>query len=433
MNKFEAWGRYPKINSCVFDFLDIESLSKHLETTKELIAYGNGKSYGDSCLNTNIVHTKPYKCFLDFDDVNGILECQSGVLLSEILSLIIRKGWFLKVVPGTKSITLGGAIASDIHGKNHHKQGCFSNSLIEFNILLANGEIKKCSRNNNQELFQATCGGMGLTGIIIDAKIQLQKINSTNIKQTTIKTSNLQETFQAFEEAAHYPYSVAWIDCFAPKHEIGKSILMLGEFAQDNHLNYKEKSKINIPFDFPSFTLNPLSIKTFNWLYYNKNLQQESQQLVDLETFFFPLDSIKNWNRIYGKNGFTQYQFILPKIHSYNGLQEILSLIAENQKGSFLAVLKLFGPENENYLSFPIEGYSLALDFKIEPGLFEFLNKLDEVVLKYGGRIYLAKDSRILKENFEKGYGQIEKFRKLRKKYQLDKIFHSLQSKRLGL
>ena len=429
--QLNSWGMYPQIKSKIFTFKTKDNLRNILEENSTFIPFGNGRSYGDSALAENIIYSKPYSYFLDFDEEKGILHCQSGVLLSEIIEAFVPRGWFLKVTPGTKLITIGGAIASDVHGKNHHVEGCFSSCVEEFNLMLPNGEIKNVKKDD--ELFLATCGGMGLTGVILDAKISLKKINSKYINQTTIKTKNLKETFEAFEKYSHMPYSVAWIDCLASGEDIGKCLLMVGDFADDGKLDFKEKNKINIPFNFPSFALNSLSVKAFNWLYYKKAPDGESKQKVDIDTFFYPLDAINNWNRIYGKGGFTQYQFILPKEKSYDGLKEILEKISNSKKGSFLAVLKLYGKENENYLSFPMKGYSLALDFKIEKGIFELLNSLDEIVLKYGGRIYLTKDVRVSKESFEKGYPNIEKFRNLRKEYGMDKKFQSLQSKRVGI
>ncbi|TLT01305.1 FAD-binding oxidoreductase [Aliarcobacter cibarius] len=426
-----SWGMYPQIKSKSFTFDTKDNLKNILKENNSFIPFGNGRSYGDSALNENIIYCKRYNYFLDFDQEKGILHCQSGVLLSEIIEAFVPRGWFLKVTPGTRLITIGGAIASDVHGKNHHVEGCFSECVEEFNMMLANGEIKNVKKDN--ELFFATCGGMGLTGVILDAKISLKKINSKYINQTTIKTKNLKETFEAFEKYSYMPYSVAWIDCLAKDENIGKCLLMVGDFANDGKLDFKQKKKKTIPFNFPSFTLNNLSVKAFNWLYYKKAPMGESKQKVDIDTFFYPLDAINNWNRIYGKDGFTQYQFILPKEKSYDGLKEILTEISNSGKGSFLAVLKLYGKENDNYLSFPIEGYSLALDFKIEKGLFELLEKLDQTVLKYSGRIYLTKDVRVSKESFEKGYPNIEKFRNLRKEYGMDKKFQSLQSKRVGI
>ena len=354
-------------------------------------------------------------------------------MLSEIIETYVPRGWFLKVTPGTKLITVGGAIAADVHGKNHHNAGCFSECVIEFTLLLPKGEKIICSRKNNQKLFYATCGGMGLTGIILDARISLKRINSKFINQTIIKSKNLRETFDAFEKYRDRTYSVAWIDCLAKDKDIGKSLLMVGDFADDGKLDYKQKNSINIPFYFPSFLLNKYTVKAFNKFYYGRVRNKVTNQKSDIESFFFPLDSIRNWNRIYGKNGFTQYQFILPKRNSYEGLQGILKEISSSGMGSFLAVLKLYGKENNNLMSFPLEGYSLALDFKIEKGLFCLLRRLDELVVKYGGRIYLAKDVRVSKEIFETGYPKIDTFRKIRKEYEMDRTFNSLQSKRLKI
>ena len=428
MNLF-SWGMYPKIKSTLFSFRDIKSLAGYMEKTEEFVPYGNGRSYGDSALADNIVYAKPYNNFLTFDAQEGILECQAGVLLSEILDAFVKHGWFLKVTPGTKLITIGGAIASDVHGKNHHVEGCFSECVEEMTLMLPSGEIKSCKKGD--ALFHATCGGMGLTGVILSAKIALKKINSKHINQTTIKTKNLKETFEAFEKYEDMPYSVAWIDCLAQNEEIGKCLLMVGDFANDGDLEYKSKKKFTIPFTFPSFALNNLTVKAFNWLYYAKAPDGISKQKVDIDTFFYPLDAIGDWNKIYGSGGFTQYQFIIPKESSYEGLKEILGKISASGKGSFLAVLKLYGKANDNYLSFPMEGYSLALDFKIEAGLFELLDALDEVVVRYGGRIYLTKDVRVSRETFEKGYPFIETFRTFRKENNMDKKLQSLQSKRV--
>jgi len=433
--KINSWGNYPVIDSDIFKIKPDEDLdniaNKFTDIGGSCIPYGNGRSYGDSALEKNIIYTKPYDYFIDFDEETGVLHCQSGVLLSEIIKIFVPQGWFLQVTPGTKLITVGGAIASDVHGKNHHVAGCFSECVEEFRLMLPDGDVQTVEKGD--ELFKATCGGMGLTGVILDAKIKLKKINSKYINQTTLKTKNLKETFEAFEKYSHMPYSVAWIDCLAKGNDIGKCLLMVGDFADDSKLDFKEGKKKNIPFNFPSFTLNNLSVKAFNWLYYKKAPDGISNEKVDIDSFFYPLDAINNWNRIYGKNGFTQYQFILPKENSYDGLAEILKAIADSGRGSFLAVLKLYGKANDNYLSFPMEGYSLALDFKIDRGLFAFLNKLDKIVLKYGGRIYLTKDVRVPKETFEHGYPMIDEFRKLRKDYGMDKKFNSLQSRRVGI
>lgn len=428
-----SWGNYPKAKNQTFKFDNNVTLKNIISDHEKLIPYGNGRSYGDSALSKNIVQVKPHNYFLGFDESSQTLHIQAGVLLSEILDVFVPKGYFLKITPGTKLITVGGAIASDVHGKNHHVEGCFSECVEMFLLMLPDGEIVSCSKQENAELFRATCGGMGLTGVILEAKITLKKINSKNINQITIKTKNLNETFEAFEQYKDKPYSVAWVDCLAKGDALGRCLLMVGEFSDDGNLDYVSKEKLNIPFNFPSFSLNSLSVKIFNFLYYGKVRSNVSSQKVSIDQFFYPLDAMKNWNRIYGKNGFTQYQFILPKVESYKGLEEMLKLIADSGKGSFLAVLKLYGKANDNYLSFPMEGYSLALDFKVEEGLFDLFDKLDEVVLKYEGRIYLAKDARVSQTVFEKGYPEIDKFRALRKKYKMNDTFNSLQSQRVGI
>jgi FAD/FMN-containing dehydrogenase len=428
-----SWGDYPKTVNISLDFEQETSLKQLIDEHDELIPRGNGRSYGDSALSEKIIKVRPHDLFLDFDPVNGVLHAQAGVLLEDVLDVFVSRGWFLKVTPGTKLITLGGAIACDVHGKNHHVAGCFSESVDIIRLMLPDGEIVECSKKDNIELFRATCGGMGLTGIILDAKISLKKINSIYINQITVKNNNLKETLSAFNQYKDTTYSVAWIDCLAKGQARGKSLLMLGEFCDDSNLNYSKKRTLNVPFNFPSFALNTFSIKAFNWLYYRKVSEKTSTKKVNIDSFFYPLDGVNNWNRIYGKNGFTQYQFILPEETSFGGIEKILEIIADSGKGSFLAVLKLYGPENDNYLSFPLKGYSLALDFKIEKGLFELLEQLDQIVLEHGGRIYLAKDARVTKDVFEKGYPQINEFRELRRKYNMNKKFNSFQSRRIEI
>ena len=428
-----GWGRYPNVENKVIKFRNKNQIQSLIRSGHPVIAHGNGRSYGDSALSNTIVHTRPQDYFINFDEESGLLHLEAGALLSEVLDHFVPRGWFLKVTPGTKFITVGGAIASDVHGKNHHVAGCFSECIQSFDIMLADGSTVICSRELMPELFKATCGGMGLTGIILSAKIFLKSINSQFIDQTTIKTRNLKETFDAFEKHKDVPYSVAWIDCLAKDDKLGRCLLTTGEFRNDGKLDYKNISKPSIPFNFPSIVLNNWNVRTFNWLYYGKVKEKHSKQKVTFDTFFYPLDAIGHWNRIYGKKGFVQYQFILPKASSFEGLQEALNVISKSGKGSFLAVLKLYGKANDNWLSFPMEGYSLALDFKMGKGVLELLDKLDEIVVKYRGRVYLTKDARISKESFEQGYPQVNLFRKFRNDNHMSEVFQSLQSKRLGI
>ena len=239
----QSWGMYPKVKNTTFKFNDRESIKTILSSHHDLIPHGNGRSYGDSALSSNIVHVRPQDYFIEFNQGRGLLHVQSGVLLSEILESFVPRGWFLKITPGTKLITVGGAIASDVHGKNHHIEGCISECVEAFNIMLPKGEIVTCSKETTPELWKATCGGQGLTGIILDAKIQLKRIDSQYLDQITIKTKNLKETFEAFETCNHMPYSVAWIDCLSKGESMGRSLLMVGEFRNDGELDYHPKTQ----------------------------------------------------------------------------------------------------------------------------------------------------------------------------------------------
>ena len=338
---------------------------------------------------------------------------------------------------------LGGAIASDVHGKNHHKDGSFSDHLISMDVMTSDGKAVTCSKTVNADLFKATCGGMGLTGIILNASFKLKRIETAYIKQTTIKAINIDETMDLFEKHGNFTYSVAWIDCLSKKENLGRSILMLGEHADSgdikdlkvskNALALKKKTALNIPVKFPNSILNSATARCFNFLYYHKHPDGIHESIVDYDSFFYPLDSIRNWNRIYGSRGFTQYQFVLPYDMSKEGLKKILTIISNSGRGSFLAVLKLFGKKNDNLLSFPMEGYTLALDFPITPGLFPFLDSLDKIVLDYGGRLYLSKDARMGRDMFIRGYEGAGRF--IIAKHRLDKNnkFQSFQSKRLGV
>ena len=381
----------------------LQKIKDFVKSNNEIIARGNGRCYGDASLSEHIFSTKRLNKFISFDRLNGIIECESGVLLADILEVVVPQGYFLYVTPGTKFISVGGAIASDVHGKNHHAEGCFSEYVIEFSLLNENGEVLKCSREENSEKFWSTIGGMGLTGIILSAKFKLKNIETAYIRQESIKAENLDEIFKLFEESEFWTYNVVWIDCLQTGKNIGRSIMMRGEHAfkhqlpkklQENPLRLKKKFSPTVPFYFPNFVLNNLTVKLFNLLYFNKQRSKEIKNYIDYETFFYPLDAVNDWNKIYGKTGFIQYQMVIPKEKGKEGMKRILETIAKSGNGSFLAVLKLFGKNNpEAYNSFPFEGYTLALDFKVNSKLKNLVEKLDAIVEEFGGRIYLTKDS----------------------------------------
>jgi decaprenylphospho-beta-D-ribofuranose 2-oxidase len=432
------WGNYPAIESDERSFSFDDQLKELVKSDQRFIARGNGRCYGDGSLAENTISTLKYDKVLSFDKVNGVFETESGITLDQVLEIIVPAGWFLPVTPGTKFITIGGAIASDVHGKNHHVDGAFSSHVLEMDVMLSTGETLTCSPFFNQDLFEATCGGMGLTGVITRVRFRLKKIETSYIKQKQIKAANLEELLKLFDEYKNYTYSVAWIDCLIRGDEFGRSILILGEHARLDELEPAQRNKplalpgkkqINFPFNLPSWVLNTLTVRAFNFVYYSKNLKKVIDNVVSYEPFFYPLDAILNWNRGYGKNGFIQYQFVIP-MHAKQGLIEILERISDEGLGSFLAVLKVFGKQ-DSLISFPMEGYTLALDFPVRDGLFRFLDELDSIVLKYGGRLYMSKDARMKAQMLESGYPRLQEFKSIVEKYNPGGKIHSLQSDRL--
>lgn len=408
------WGQFPTIEANVTESADLGEIRSYVKQQTSVIARGNGRCYGDSSLNENIFSTLRLNRFLAFEPETGVIECESGVLLSDVLKVAVPKGYFLPVTPGTKFVTLGGAIAADVHGKNHHCEGSFSDHLIDLTLMNADGDIIVCSPSENPDLYWQTCGGMGLTGIILSARLRLKPIETSYISQIAEKAVDIDEVMRVFDSAGEQTYSVAWLDCFAPKRHIGRSILMTGEHSlladlppgkRADPLHLPPEKAINVPVNMPAISVNYASVKALNFLYYHKQLSQRAESLVHFDTFFYPLDGIHNWNRAYGKPGFVQYQFVLPKADSYDGLVKILTMIQSSGQGSPLAVLKLFGKPNPNaVMSFPVEGYTLALDFKVNPEVFRLLDELDEVVLTHNGRLYLAKDARMSADVFHKSY-----------------------------
>jgi FAD/FMN-containing dehydrogenase len=426
-----GWGNYPVVESEVLGFSNEEELRERL-AREGVIAQGLLRSYGDSALSERAITTSSYNRFLSFQPETGTLICESGVSLSDILEVFLPRGWFLPVTPGTKFVTIGGAIASDVHGKNHHKSGSFCNHISSMDVMLPSGEVLTCSHDTNPGLFRATCGGMGLTGVILRASLRLIPVKSAHIKQETVKTKDLLHIMEMFESSVDWTYSMAWIDCLSSGRALGRSIMMRGEHAGEGDLALPKKQKLSVPVYFPGFVLNNLSVRAFNMLYYTKAPAGTAGGIVDYDSFFYPLDAIGNWNRIYGRRGFTQYQFVLPIEASREGMKKMLNKIAASGMGSFLAVLKLFGAQ-EGLMSFPMEGYTLALDFPMKRGLLQLLDELDRMVVDYGGRLYLTKDARMAAETFRASYRNLDEFLALREKYDPGGKMSSLQSRRLGI
>ncbi len=428
--KIHGWGGYPMTEASVIEPLSLSTCKDYLQSP--LIPRGMGRSYGDSANASTVLQTTYLDHFIAFDHTSGLITLEAGVLIRDVLKVIVPKGWFIPVTPGTSYVTVGGAIASDVHGKNHHVTGTFGQHIRSMTLLLGTGEIVTTCLTENPDLFHATCGGMGLTGVILMATIQLIPIQSAAITQTTIKTSCLEEVCEAFEENSGATYSVAWIDCITMGKGLGRSVLMLGEHANygEREINLKEPAQV--PIHTPSFLLNKATVSAFNALYFGKSPELK-KETVSMLPFFYPLDAIGGWNKLYGRAGFVQYQFVLPKTDGVTNMHRILQRIAESGAGSFLAVLKHFGEANNNLLSFPMAGYTLALDFKLTNMTIDLLKSLDDMVVGMGGRIYLTKDALMSERSFKKTYPNWQEFESVRHKYGAIGKFASTQSQRLGL
>lgn len=427
-----GWGGYPKQKAKVLTPLSHSELQLQVQAQQSLIARGMGRSYGDSANAPFVLQTTYFDHFITFDANTGLLTAEAGVTLRDILKVIVPQGWFLPVTPGTSYATLGGAIASDVHGKNHHVTGTFGQHVISLNLLLGTGQIITTSPTEHADLFHATCGGMGLTGIILNSTIQLIPIKSAFINQKIIKADCIEAACEALEANSNSTYSVAWIDCLAKGKNLGRSVIMLGEHSDSGGLNLRDKDQITLPVYTPSFLLNSLTVKAFNNAFWAK-ANHNKTQIIPLLPYFYPLDTIGGWNKFYGKSGFLQYQFVLPEKNVVTNMSILLKQIAQSGLGSFLSVLKKFGPANKNLLSFPIEGYTLALDFKMSQSTIELLRRLDELLKDMGGKVYLTKDAVMQEKFFKKTYPKWQEFEIVRQKYGAIGKFASTQSVRLGL
>ena len=440
--KLSGWGRYPEMEARTHRPRSANALRELVLREPNLIARGNGRAYGDSAINTSAtIETRHFNRMLTFDSTSGQLVAEAGVLLGDIIAAFLPRGWFPMVTPGTKFVTLGGAIAADVHGKNHHKDGSFRTCVDWVEVMGPDGEIRRCSRQDDATLFDYTLGGMGLTGIILRAAIRLRRVETAWIRQTTIAAPNLKAAITASEAARDATYSVAWIDCLGTGENLGRSLVMLGEHATGKDLSpeqaqapfrVKPKRKMTIPVYFPAFMLNRLTVRGFNTLYYRAGARKTGEQLVDWDSYFYPLDSIHGWNRIYGRKGFVQFQCVLPPNRSEDGLTALLAAIAKAGSGSFLAVLKRLGKQDSAF-SFPMEGYTLALDFPVTAKTLALLKRLDQITIDYGGRFYLAKDSRMSAATLRTSDPRVAEFQAYRNAQGLTNRFRSAQAERLAL
>jgi len=435
-----GWGRYPQ-QECVLKTPRSEADLRALLSKGPLIARGNGRSYGDSAQNENAtVDMRRFNRMLAFDSAAGQLIVEAGVLLKDIINCLLPRGWFPYVTPGTKLVTIGGMVAADVHGKNHHRDGSFGEFVDWIDLLCGDGEVRRCSRTQNAELFAWTLGGMGLTGVVLRVAFRLRAVESGWIRQAILPAPDLGVAMRLFEEHASATYSVAWLDCLATGAGLGRSLIMLGEHARVEELPEDRRRapfrtplrKVrNVPFDAPSATLNRFTVKGFNAAYYFRNARRGTQ-LVDWDSYFYPLDALAEWNRIYGSRGLLQFQCALPLASARAGLTELLRIIARSGQGSFLAVLKRLGPAREDSLSFPLEGYTLALDFPVSERTLALMEVLDALAVAHGGRIYLAKDGRMGAETLRASDPRVPDFLAARQHFRTSR-FQSSQSERLKL
>ena len=416
-----SWGRYPKTpqnsHACYWRSECPELLNSLSAKYGTTLAFGNGRSYGDSCLavSDEVLHMRSLNRFIQHDWENGCLRAEAGVTLGEILTISIPQGWFLSVTPGTQFVSLGGAIANDVHGKNHHLRGTFGNHVLRFGMV-RHGEELTCSPSEHPELYAATIGGLGLTGVIIWAEIQLMPIRSSQINSSTIRFENLTEFFSLSAELDHqHEYSVAWIDCLAKGENVGRGVFVVGDHAKYGTLDVYERVKLNVPLTSPVSLINNLTLSIFNKIYWNIHTAQPTHKRGSYDPFFYPLDGILHWNRLYGHKGFQQYQCVIPDAEAARAIHELLEVVANSGQGSFLAVLKRCGDiVSPGLLSFPLPGTSLALDFPQKAALAPLFARLDAIVSAAGGRLYPAKDAHMSNHDFRRAYPAWEQLEALR-------------------
>ena len=416
---YQSWGRidFGPQTGVQFDHR-LASLPK-TGADEAVLPYGNGRSYGDSCLNTGgvLIDCRRLDRFISFDGDSGVLRCEAGVLLADILDIAVPRGWFLPVSPGTRLVTVGGSIANDVHGKNHHQAGTFGCHVRCFELLRSNGDRLLCSPDKNRDYFQATIGGLGLTGVVTWAEIQLKAITNPYVDQESIRFHNLAEFFRLSEESDdEFEYTVAWVDCLAKGASLGRGLFVRGNHAPAAAGGGPKapRERLSVPFAPPLSLVNRLSLRAFNGLYFRKQRSDHSARQVHYRPFFYPLDAIGDWNRMYGPKGFFQYQCVLPSARGEAGMGEILQKIATAGMGSFLAVLKVFGDRaSPGLMSFPRSGVTLALDFPNSGDKVRgLLEQLDTITGNYGGAVYPAKDAHMSPALFRQAFPALDEFAK---------------------
>jgi FAD/FMN-containing dehydrogenase len=413
VNRIASWGRLSREAHTVRHLAHRHRLPQQLASEAPGLAYGMGRSYGDVCLNPGgtLWKTTGLDRFIAFDEATGRLTCEAGVLLRDIQRLMVPRGWILPVTPGTQMVTVGGAIANDVHGKNHHRLGSFGDSVCALRLVRTDGQVIDCGPDHEPGWFAATVGGLGLTGVIAEAEIQLRRIPGPWLDTESVPYRNLDEFFELADSSeAGWEHTVSWIDCM--NSQGGRGIFMRGNPVDIGERRPPRPHQRTLPFTPPFSLVNRLSLKPFNFCYYHLNRLKAGKAIVHYEPFSYPLDNLLEWNRMYGPKGFYQYQSVVPREQGKEAIAAMLKAIADSGEGSFLAVLKTFGQRPSlGLLSFPRPGVTLALDFPNRGNrthrLFE---RLDAIVREAGGRLYPAKDARMPRDLFESGYPRLPEF-----------------------
>ncbi|MEP7053070.1 MAG: FAD-binding oxidoreductase [Pseudomonadota bacterium] len=418
-----------------------ETLSENLEqaTAGAALSRGLGRSYGDSSLPANpadkVVGTRLANRILSFDENSGVLRAEAGLSLAEMNRLFIPRGWFTPVTPGTKFVTLGGMVASDVHGKNHHVDGCFGAHVRSLRLRLADGSVVTCSPTQDADLFYGTIGGMGLLGHVLEVECQLKRISSPWVWMESERVGGVDEFLGALQRAAHsFPMSMGWIDCLSRGRSMGRGIMMAGRWATPAEAPQAppvEAKKITFPIVLPNIALNPVTASLFNTAVYWKHLRRRAAGIVAPDSFFYPLDAILEWNRAYGSRGFTQYQCVIPRASGTPAVREFMQLLTKLGGASPLCVIKDCGPEGKGTLSFPLEGTSIAIDMAVSADLQRIIDNLNEFVIAAKGRIYLTKDRFTRAEHFAAMEPRLPAFLALREKWDPERRLRSAQSQRL--
>lgn len=439
MEDLSGWGRFPRAMGRATTPATVQQAQQALRGAGR-IARGNGRAYGDAAQGVQVtLRSDRLTRMLSFDAGTGQLVAEAGVQLGDIIDTFLPRGWFPAVTPGTKFVTLGGAIAADVHGKNHHIDGTFGRFVDWIELAGPDGAVRRV--HPGEALFDWTLGGMGLTGMILRAAIRLRRVESGWIRQKTVPARNLAAAMAAFDAAQDATYSVAWIDCLARGRALGRSLLMLGEHASAAEVPRAFRARPfatrprrarTVPCNAPNWALNPVTVKAFNHLYWRRGASGPADALVDWDSYFYPLDAVLGWNRIYGRQGFVQFQCALPESTAHAGLTALLQATSSAGQGSFLAVLKRFGAEARG-MSFPMPGYTLALDFPATPAVLALLDRLDAITLEHGGRFYLAKDARMTADTLHSADPRARALRAFRKAHDLSEHAASAQSERLFL